>query len=303
VVVRRVAPELCAQARFRMDVARALVAPSLRWAGMNFGAVLILASGPVIVAAQAGTAAVPRFVVLRQLAEAIYLLAILPVQAAEPFASRAAAAGDRDGVIDLLRHCVRAALALLAVMVPAALFLARDVVSAWVGAQYFAGTASLALMLLLYTLEAHHVVHAVIVMATGRIVFLGMALLAGGLTVALGVWLTRRWGVLGMVTAMALAQLATNNWYAPRYSLRLFDVRWRDYLRWLRGLAPLAAASAALGAVSSALLHVDGVGNSILPVLATLAVLGALLLPAAWGALGAGRVGLAVRDRGTEDLQ
>lgn len=299
-LVGRVEPRVRADARFRMDVARVLLAPSLRWAGMNAGAVLILASGPIIVAAQAGTAVVPQFVVLRQLAEAIYLLAILPVQAAEPFASHAAAAADRDGVIDLLRQCVRSAVALIAVTVPAAMLLGRDVISAWVGAQHFAGAASLALMLLLYALEAHHVVHAAIVMATGRIVFLGMALLSGLLTVALGIWLTQRWGVFGMVAAMAVAQLATNNWYAPRYSLRLFGIRWRDYLGWLRDLAPLAVASVALGALSAALLHASGADDSIGAVLATLAVLAAVLLPSAWGTLAAGRIGLAAREVGME---
>jgi O-antigen/teichoic acid export membrane protein len=274
-------PELRVRARWRTDVARALVRPSVQWAGINLGGVLVLASGPLIVSRQVGPEAVPQFAVLRQLAETMYLLALVPAQMSEPFVARFAAAGDHAGVVALLRRNVRLVGSLLAVAAIVAAVLGREVIAAWVGIEHFAGYVSLWLMLLLYVLEAHHVAHAIVVMATGRVVFLRVALLAGGATVVAGLAFARWWGVPGMIVGMLVAQLTTNTWYVPWYSLRHLRVRRSEYLRWLQPLVPLAAVALALSAGARLLLLSSGVVG-VRSVLGTVALVGLLMLPFAW---------------------
>ena len=280
-VVRSYCPEILRGGRYQPAVARLLARPSLQLAGIHLGGALILASGPLIVAAQAGPSAVPQFVVVRQLAEAMYLLALVPAQVSEPFISRDAAAGDVSGVTALLRRNVRYVGAVLAVGAPVVAVLGREVITAWVGAANFAGYAALWLMVALYVLEAHHVLHAATIMATGRVVFLVPALLSGVATIGLGIALGHRWGVAGVVAGMFAAQLLTNNWYAPWYALRQLALRTGEYARWLSPLVPLAAVTAVLAAATRQVVRSVG---PVTPatVLCALVALGAAVLPLLW---------------------
>jgi hypothetical protein len=245
-LVRHVVPELKARAAYDHRLARAMIRPSLEWAGTNLGGALILASAPLIVASRVSVESVPSFVVTRQLAETLYIIALMPAQVIEPFISAASATGDTASITDLLRLTMRRVTTLLAIGGAVAAVFGREVITAWVGAQNFLGYPTLWLLLLLYVLEAHHVVHAIAVMATGRIAFLRVALLSGVVTVALGVVLARVWGVLGVVVGMVVAQLFTNNWYVPRYGLRLFKVPLRDYLSWVAPAVAVAATASGI---------------------------------------------------------
>jgi hypothetical protein len=289
-------PVLRTPAPWRPDIARAFVRPSLQWTGINLGGVLILASGPLIVARQVGLDAVPQFAVLRQLAETMYVLALIPAQMSEPFVARAAAAGDHVGVVGFLRRNVRLVGTLMVVGAMAGAVLGRELIGAWVGIEHFAGYASLWLMLLLYLLEAHHVTHAMVVMATGRVVFVRVALVAGAATVVGGMVFARWWGVGGMIAAMLVAQLATNTWYAPLYSLRHLRVPLVEYVRWLHPLVTPAAVALALSAAARLLLLWLGGAPGIGPVLGALALVGLLVLPFAWrGALAPAERGALLR--------
>jgi hypothetical protein len=280
-LVRQLIPDVKSSRAFHRALARQMIGPSLRWAGTNLGGALILATAPLIVATRVSVASVPNFVVARQLAETLYVLALMPAQVIEPFISSRFAAGDLAAVTAMLRSTLRRVTTLLAVGVTAGCVFGREIISAWVGPENFVGYVSLWLLLVLYALEAHHVVHAIAVMATGRIVFLRVAILSGLVTVGLGVSLAGGWGIPGVVAGMVIAQLATNNWYVPLYSLRLFRVSIGEYGRWV---APSFAAAALTGAIAVGLRwFLLRTGSSSPSALAlTLLTLAIMVIPIVW---------------------
>jgi O-antigen/teichoic acid export membrane protein len=74
-------------------------------------------------------------------------------------------------------------------------------------------------------------------MATGRIVFLVPALLAGVLNLVFSILLAHIWGLLGVALGTMCAQVITNNWYVPWYTMRQFHLKLSDHLR--RIVAPI----------------------------------------------------------------
>jgi hypothetical protein len=229
--------------RFDRAVARSILHPSLRQTVVALGAAMILASGPLVISWMRDPAEVPRFVVLEQLCRVLYSVCLVPIAAAEPFVSRAFALDDRGELLRLVRRNVIAAMGLLLVGGSMLVAFGGVTVAVWVGPAQFAGDAALLLFVLVYVLETHHVVLGNVTFATGKITFVTPAVLAGVLTIAFGVALVPRFGVTGMITATLLAQLMTNNWYVPFYTLRRLSVSGMDYARWLTPLAPLALAS------------------------------------------------------------
>jgi hypothetical protein len=267
---------------YRPALARAFIRPSLRWASMNVGAVFILASGPIIIAREAGIHYVAGFVALRQLGEAMYLLAIIPAQASEPFTSMLAAAGQWDRVVTLLQRNSRHVASLILAGAAVLLTFGGDVTTVWVGSENFAGPLSLVLATTFFALECHHVVHASTLMATGDIPFIISAGIGGMLTIAFGIPLSRQYGVSGMLAAMVAAQLMTNNWYAPWITLRRLGVGARQYVGWLR--PAFSSGLVMFGGVSVIRLLVDEMlGVRTLMGIATALMLSlCLLLVVAW---------------------
>jgi hypothetical protein len=80
-------------------------------------------------------------------------------------------------------------------------------------------------------LEAHHAGMASATMATGRIVFTVPALLAGVLNIAFSVYLAGRLGLFGVALGTMCAQIITNNWYVPFYTMRQFHISFISHLR------------------------------------------------------------------------
>ncbi len=276
VVLARTRPDV-ARSRAPVDgaVVRAFVGPSLRWAGMNLGATLILASGPMMLSWGRGPEAVPPYMVMMQLVGALYTIALLPASATEPFVARAHGGGDRRGVVSLLERNARHITSVLLVGATLLAVFGREIITLWVGAQYFAGPLVLALFLVLYVLEAHHVVHASVIMATGRVVFLPWALIAGAINVTLGLYLVKPFGALGVIAATVAAQLLTNNWFAPWYTLSRLHVSWREYATAILPAVPVGlvvalaalvarAAFAPLGQSHPALALGGGIGAAAL---------------------------------------
>ena len=277
-LVRQRVSAIKVRAAFDPTLARRMVRPSLQWAGTNLGGALILASGAIIVASRVSVAAVPQFAVSKQLVETLFILALTPAQIAEPFLSSAAAMGDKLAFVELLRVTLRRALAILAVGTVVVAAFGREIIHTWVGSANFIGYPGLWLLLALYALEAHHVVHAIAVMATGRIVFFPVAMIGGVLTVALGSAFGPIYGVTGVVLGMMIAQLVSNNWYVPWYSLRTFGITAQEYISWLSPFLLLAAATAVLVLLARWALSTSGVTSPV-GLLLVLGALGAAVTP------------------------
>ena len=110
-------------------------------------------------------------------------------------------------------------------------------VNLWLGPNHFIGFGAVWVLLTMMLLEAHHLAVATATMATGKIVFVVPALLAGVINIVVSVFLAHRLGVVGVALGTLLAQLVTNNWYVPFYVLRQFHTSWRDHFRGV--LAPV----------------------------------------------------------------
>ena len=82
-------------------------------------------------------------------------------------------------------------------------------------------------------LEVHHVSHASMVMASGKIPFALTALVAGALNIIFSIIFVHKIGLIGIALGTLLAQLLTNNWYAVYVNLNMLGVKLTNYLRYI----------------------------------------------------------------------
>jgi O-antigen/teichoic acid export membrane protein len=214
--------------RFQKDLLWKVATPSAKYAAVQFGAILILQASNPLIAAILGASYVPPFEALNKMAAAVMILGTLIANSSTPFISMAHAAGD-DAVVraHLLRN-LRIVMAFIAVAVSFLAVFGDRIVGVWLGPSLFAGNKVLWTLLLMIFLETHHVVFASAVMATGRIFFVRAALLAGIINIVLAIYMTRHWGLWGTALAILIAQITTNNWYAPFIAIRVLHIRLAD---------------------------------------------------------------------------
>lgn len=223
-------------------VARRLASPCFSLALLQLGALLILQTSTVLIAALLGTSAIPPYEAVSKIAYALMMLAMLIVNSSSPFLSMAHAAGEDQKFGDLLFYNLRLGLALAAMLVGFVAVNGDRIISVWIGSSLFAGWPVVWLLLLTTFLEIHHVVFGTAVLASGRVAFVYTALIAGILNIGFAIALTGHLKLLGIVVALAAAQLLTNNWYVPFYAVRLFKISVSRLARevWIPILALLA---------------------------------------------------------------
>jgi len=232
VLIYRYNPELRhKKGRVGMDIFKKMAMPSIKWAAIGLGALFILQSDNPIIAAIFGPEAIPPYEAASKMVIAMMTFSLLVVTSSTPFVSRAWSAGNVEGVRSLLIRNVRYGMSIMVVFVAYLAVFGEMVVDLWLGPGNFVGYPVLWTLLAVLTFEAHHVIHASAAMGAGHIVFLRAALLSGILKIGLSVMLARYYGLLGVAMGTLIAQLLTNNWYAPFVALRLFEVRFTDYLK------------------------------------------------------------------------
>lgn len=208
-----------------------LAGPSLRWAATGLGAILILQTDNVIIAAVLGPNDIPSYEAIAKIAMTLMTLSLYIVTSSSPFVSKAFAAGDFAAMNGLVLRNVRCS---MGAMVFLAAFMAAfgdHVIDLWLGSGNFVGFAVTWTLLAMVLLETHHVSLATATMATGRIAFAWAALGAGLLNITITLVLVHYWGLWGVALGTLIAQLLTNNWYAPYVSLRHFNIAFQTYAR------------------------------------------------------------------------
>jgi len=234
-VVRNLYPWLRRlKGRATLKIAKEMLEPSLKWAGMCLGSMLILATGPIIISWKLGLGAVPLYAALTQLLFAFLSLTILPAKISEPFTAMAYSSGQKDKVEEILLRNVRYLMSLTTIFCTIIAVFGSEIVNFWLGPGRFAGYPTLWTLTIIIVLETHQVIHAITVMATGRIIYLPWALGAGILNLVLGFTLVGPLGVWGVALGTMLAQMLTNNWFAPWSCLRLLRISFRAYFGGLR---------------------------------------------------------------------
>lgn len=279
----------------RRDVFRTIAWPSLKWAGMGLGALLILYSDNPIIAAVMGPDRIPPYEAAMKVVSTLMSLSLILSTSAVPFISRAFAAGEMDACRDLLSRNLRFGMAAMLFLTSFLAVFGRPLVEAWLGEGRFVGEPVLWLLLLVLTLECHHVICATAVMAAGRVVFFWPALIAGALKIGFSLWWARDHGLFGVALGTLAAQLLTNNWFAPFMALKVFHIRPADYA--LRILAPLAAFGALAAAAQEILFRV-----AFSPASPLLSLALCLALSAAVAAAAAGLVATAAERKAVWNL-
>ena len=216
--------------RWSSGTARRLARPSAQWALTQLGALMILQTDNALIAWNLGTAAIPSYEAAAKVVTAMGTIALLRTNASTPYYSRAAVAGDTALLRKLLFENVRQGLLVMATAITFLAFFAPIIFTLWLGPGNFVGYPILFIFLAMMTLEIHHVSHATLTMATGSIPFVRSALIAGVLNLGFSYTLLQWLGLPGVALGTLLAQIATNNWYAPYVTLKTVDIRVSSYL-------------------------------------------------------------------------
>jgi O-antigen/teichoic acid export membrane protein len=226
----RVGTDLIAKGRFEFAVIRRLALPSLKYAATLLGAILILQTDNLVIASTLGASSVPNYQAGAKLITALMSLSMMLVVTSTPFISRAYAQGDLDELKRLLNRNLRYTLSVMVVLGSFIACFADKVILLWLGQGHFVGFGVIWVLLIVMLLESHHVAMASATMASGKIVFFVPALLAGFLNLVFSITLAKRFGVMGVACGTLFAQILTNNWFAPWYTIRLFKLSVRDHL-------------------------------------------------------------------------
>jgi len=227
-----------------LQLAKSIILPSLKWAMMGFGAILILQTDNVIIAAVLGPAAIPNYEAVAKIAISTMTAALLLVTATSPQISKAYAEKDSILVASLLSQSVRLSVSAVVFLVAFVSVFGDSIIALWLGNGRFVGFPILWTLLLMVLLEAHHVAMATATVATGHVVFAKPALIAGFLNLMISIILATHLGLLGVALGTLIAQVLTNNWYAPYVTLKHFDIPFRIHLKTV--LLPILALLAGL---------------------------------------------------------
>ena len=230
VVLERTCPWLRGLRGSSAGILRAHALASGRWALTALGSVLILGTDNLVIARVMGAAAIPPYELVAKLTAMSMFVASQLVTSAAPFVSVAQARGDEAGIRRLMLRTVRYGMAVMMGLSAGILVFAEPFIRFWVGPGHFVGFSVVAVFVAMMSLEAHHRFHATISMAMGRVVFHWWALGSGVLNLVLTLVLIRSHGLLGVALGSLLAQLVTNNWFVPFYTLRLLGLSIARYV-------------------------------------------------------------------------
>src|SRR5262249_36382117 len=152
----------------------------------------------------------PPYEAVAKIAATMMTLALLIVNSSTPFLSMTYAAGELDQFKGLLFRNLRVGIGLMAILSAFVAVNGENIVSVWLGDGIFAGYPVLLTLLLMVMLEVHHVIFATAAIAAGQIVFVWTAITSGILNLGLAIYLSQRFGLLGVAIAVGLAQMLTN---------------------------------------------------------------------------------------------
>ncbi|MFN3265803.1 MAG: MATE family efflux transporter [Deinococcales bacterium] len=209
--------------------ARHFFALGLRWWWIAVGGYLILNTDNFVIAAVLGTQQVADYALLARLSSLILPFSLIFVVSVVPIVAQCAADGQWEKIRNLLLLHIRIGFLIL---IPIVVFISsvpEILINIWVGEGHFLGRPILYIFLVMLTLEVHHVIFATVLMATGELPFAPWAIGAGLLNLLLSVVLANWLGLLGVALGTMLAQMLTNNWFAPTITLRALGVHFRDY--------------------------------------------------------------------------
>lgn len=233
--LRRIAPNAHGKGKIDFSLIRGLAGPGLKYAVTLLGAVLILQTDNLVIASILGPSIIPNYQAVAKIVTTFMTLSMMLVVTTSPFMSQAHAQNDTGLIRRLLQQNQRVSLSIMILLGSCFACFADRAIHVWLGPGHFIGFGVVWVLLAMMLLEAHHLAMATAMMATGQIVFIVPAVLAGLVNMGLSIVLARHMGILGVALGTLLAQLMTNNWYVPFYVLRRFRIPLREHLRGVVG--------------------------------------------------------------------
>jgi O-antigen/teichoic acid export membrane protein len=216
---------------FNIRIAKKIMVPSLKWAVMGLGTIMIFQTDNVIIASVLGPAFIPSYDAATKIVITIMSFSLLIVSATSTQISKAFAEADNTLVFLLLSQSVKLSLAAVIFFVSFFGVFGDFVFDFWLGNGRFVGFPILWTLLLMVLLEAHHVSLAGATVATGHVVFALPALVAGLLNIFISLFLAHHLGLWGVALGTFIAQLLTNNWYAPYVALKHFRIPLTSHIK------------------------------------------------------------------------
>ncbi len=231
VALRRATSSAAAEGRFDLGLVRSLVGPSLKYAATLLGGILILQTDNIVIASTLGPTLVPNYQAVAKIITALMTLAMMLVLTSMPLSSQAHARNDTAAIVTILNRNLRLALGIVIIIGSFFACSADRIIAVWLGTNHFVGFPVVWVLLVVTLLEAYAQAMAAATMSTGRMKFVGPALIAGVVNVFVSIALAGKLGLLGIVLGTMLAQILTNHWYVPWYTIRLFGISLSQHVR------------------------------------------------------------------------
>jgi O-antigen/teichoic acid export membrane protein len=223
--------DLFAGGRFDIAIIRRMLGPSLKYAGTLLGGILILQTDNLVIASRLGTSLIPNYQAVSKLITTLMALSTMLIVSTTPFVSQAHAQRNTAEIKRLLYRNLKFSLSIMITLGSVLACFADRIIAIWLGPGHFVGFLVVWVLLLMVLLETHHTSMATATMATGRIVFFVPALISGVLNIGFSVYFSGRYGLVGIAMGTLCAQLMTNSWYVPWYTMKQFQMGYRDHLR------------------------------------------------------------------------
>jgi O-antigen/teichoic acid export membrane protein len=236
--------------KVEFNIIKSLIGPSLRFAFTQLGMVLVLQTDNVVIASTLGPELVPDYQAVSKLIFALLTLSMVLVSTSTPLISQAFARGDRSTIVQVMNRNLRFTLGLLGMLGIYLAFFADRVIALWLGPGHFIGFPVVYVLVAMMGLEVHQQSMGTVTQSTGKVAFAASTVFAGVLNIIISIVLAKHLGVLGVVLGTLIAQLVTNDWYVPYYTLRHFQEKVSEHLRSV--VAPMLAFGLAMLAVGYA---------------------------------------------------
>jgi O-antigen/teichoic acid export membrane protein len=234
--------------RFDFELISRLAVPSMKYAGTMLGGILILQTDNLVIASVLGTSEIPGYQAVAKLVTLMMSLSMMLVVSSVPFLSKAHARQDVIEIKQILHQNLRISLSIMATVGCFFAIFADRIISMWIGPDHFVGFGVIWILIAVMFLEGHHAAMAAATMSTGKLPFVIPALIAGALNIIASVLLAKRFGLLGVAAGTLCAQLLTNNWFVPLYTMRQFNINLYEHARTvLLPISKLLALLIALG--------------------------------------------------------
>jgi len=229
-VHRRIDEECIKKVPVTWKDAKPHLKPALDIFLISLGAFLILNTDQYFIVFFLGTDKLPDYAAAYRLVQIAYTFAATTSMMSIPFISRMSAAGSRESLHNLLM--LNTTVGMMIQIAGAAMIAVFGdyLISFWIGSNHFVGWPVLWTFCIMLSLENHHVIFARFGINVRTEPSWGkISICAGILNLVLTFIGVQMFGLLGIAMATMITQMLTSNWYAVWKTLRIIQIRFRDY--------------------------------------------------------------------------